>query len=115
VAAPGYYESRWADRYPLDLCTGKLPAPAFVLNSLTLSLIGLFCVTDWFVPGLWLSISISAKGMENSIMPMPLKFSTSVMGTPWDLFCLLALWLWTAWLAASSKLVELRSDIGGPH
>jgi hypothetical protein len=111
----GYYEPRWADSYPLGLQRPEQPAPVFVLSSMTLSLISIFAVTDWFFPGLGISVSVSAGGLSSTIVPMPLKFSTSVMGTPWNLFCLLALWLWTGWLTASTKLVEHRSNIRSPH
>jgi hypothetical protein len=97
VAAPQYYEPRWANLYPGS--GGTKPALCLVLNSMTLSLIALFAVADLMVPGLGISVSVSAGGWNSELVPMPLELSTALKGTPWNLFCLLALWLWCGWLA----------------
>ncbi|HLN28363.1 MAG TPA: glycosyltransferase family 87 protein [Gemmataceae bacterium] len=85
-----------------------------VLNSLTLSLIALFVISDFLLPAVPMVVSISFPALRKGLVPMPLKFSTDVMGTPWSVFCLLALWFWCGWLwlrcpepgAAAKKLEE---------
>jgi hypothetical protein len=63
-----------------------------VLNSLTLSLIVLLWVVDVVFPGLDIAVSVSVAGLRS--VPMPLRFSTWYIGTPWATFVILALWAW---------------------
>jgi hypothetical protein len=106
-----------------------------VRNSMTLSLLVLFAIAGLLVPTLGVSASVSFAGVNQAVIPQPLKYSTGMMGTPWDTFCLIALWLWCGWLwlklpsasgedssvtrrvavTATPKLVELSAGIDGPH
>jgi hypothetical protein len=69
-----------------------------VLNSLTLSLLVLLVITEFLFPLLDISFSVSMPGLSGSSIPMPLKYSTGLHGTPWNTFTLIALWLWCGWL-----------------
>jgi hypothetical protein len=80
----------------------------FVINSLTLSLLALFAISDLTLPLLDIAVSISAKGLQDGPVPLPLKFSTSHVGTPLNTFCLIALWAWCGWLTWSVKPTDGR-------
>jgi hypothetical protein len=98
LSVPDYSEPRWASLYPYLPCSdGKMPALVFVVNSMTLTLILLFVLADSVAPGLGISASVSAGALTGSLIPLPLKFSTAAAGTPWSVFCLIALWLWCGW------------------
>jgi hypothetical protein len=94
------YQRPWLAQSLAD--EGWLPRPAlhriFVLNSLPLTLIALLGIVEHLFPQLNLTIAVSIQDVANSPIPFPLKYSTSILGTPWGTFCLLALWVWCAWV-----------------
>jgi hypothetical protein len=69
----------------------------YVLSSLTLTLLALFAISDLTLPLLEIAVSVSAKGLQHGPVPMPLRFSTALTGTPWNTFFLIALWAWCGW------------------
>ena len=91
-------ETALIDYFQPRLVTGLVPGAAvrriYVLNSLTLSLLALLAITEFVFPLLNITISVSAAGLARTTIPMPLKYGTGLTGTPWNLFCLMALWLW---------------------
>src|SRR5207249_2440895 len=94
-----YFQPRLVRTYPSSQVTSD---PALhrigVLNSLTLSLLVLLVIAEFLFPFWSISVSVFVPGLTRSSLPMPLKFSTSLAGTPWTTFCLIALWLWCGWL-----------------
>jgi hypothetical protein len=100
IDKPEYYRPRWATVYPALMSYGKEnPARVFVLNSMTLSLILLFVLSENVLTGLSISVSVSAAHLNSDWIPLPVKFTTNVAGTPWGVFSLFALWLWCGWLS----------------
>jgi arabinofuranan 3-O-arabinosyltransferase len=65
-----------------------------VVNSVVLTLLALLVIVEVVFPGLALTASVAAPHLKTEIVPTPLRFSTSIPGTPFSTFCLLALWLW---------------------
>jgi hypothetical protein len=104
IDVPEYYQPHWATVYPAPLSPGKeKPARVFVLNSVTLSLISLFVLSESVLTGISISMSVSAARMNSDWIPLPVKFTTNVLGTPWGVFSLFALWLWCGWLSVRQK------------
>jgi hypothetical protein len=96
-----------AGSYPLSTTVAQVGVRQVVVrNSMTLTLLALFLVTDYLFPFLSVAVSVSAPDLKNLAIPTPIKFSTSVLGTPWNTFCLIALWLWCGWLWWRTPLKE---------
>jgi hypothetical protein len=94
-----YFQPRLASTYPSStFFPHAVLRNICVLNSLTLSLLVLLALTEFLFPLLSISVSVFLPGLAGSGIPMPLKYSTVLRGTPWDTFCLIALWLWSGWL-----------------
>jgi len=70
----------------------------FVRNNATLTLIALLLITDFLFPLLRITVSVALPELVGRPIPMPIKVSTSLIGTPWNTFCLIALWFWCGWL-----------------
>ena len=99
IVAP--VQSRLAAFYgPRSVAELPPPAPmpagpwtAVALNSFVLTAVALLIIIEQAFPGLAISASVSAGLIpENSIVQIPVKFSTQQLGTPWDTFVMLALW-----------------------
>jgi hypothetical protein len=94
-----YYERRLPSGYPgTQLLLPTTFRHLAVLNSLTLSLLVLLVITEFLFPLLDISFSVSMPGLSGGSIPMPLKYSTGLHGTPWNTFTLIVLWLWCGWL-----------------
>lgn len=76
---------------------GRPMPPAFRFNSLLLTLIAALFLFANVLPLVKATVSISAPFLKEAPFPVPVTYSTGVAGTPWDTFCLLAIWLWCAW------------------
>src|SRR5207248_3072315 len=87
-----YYLPRWANQFPSSFVDDRISGGIWTLNSMTLSLIGLFIIVDQLAPALEISISVSAASLDSRVIPMPAKFSTSLAGTPWGLVFLFVFW-----------------------
>jgi hypothetical protein len=98
-AVPSYYRARLATAYPWSP-TGPSPTATWIgtLNSMTLSLLVIFLITDLAFPSLGIAVSVSAPLLDGAPFPLPLKYSTAQLGTPWNTFTLMLLWLWCGWL-----------------
>jgi hypothetical protein len=94
-----YFSPRLASTYPRSTAVSQVGYHSIgVLNSMTLSLIVLLLLAESLLPYLGIAVSVSVPGLANSPIPMPLKYSTAIPGTPWSTFCIIALWLWCGWL-----------------
>jgi hypothetical protein len=94
-----YYQPQLTAAYPGSALFPRIGYRQIcVLNSMTLSLLVLLAITEFMFPGLGISVSVSAPALKEGPIPLPLKYSTGLVGTPWNTFCLMALWLWCGWL-----------------
>jgi hypothetical protein len=104
IEAPDYYLPHWAADYPSSFADNETRfGKVWLLNSLTLNLIFFAVIFEEFAPGFPLSMSVSVGQLDSRVIPMPLKFSTAIGGTPWVLPFLIALWLWSGWLAIRDR------------
>ncbi len=109
-----YFGPRLASAYPSTLsASSSSQRNIYVLNSMTLTLMALLAITDLLFPLLKIAVSVSAPALEHVPIPLPLKYSTSVVGTPWNTFCVIALWLWCGWLTLRLPAAP-ESARGGP-
>ncbi len=76
------------------------PRSLCLVNSAVLTILGLLAVVEYVFPHLGLEVFVWAKPLAplHKHLPLPLEFTTSLMGTPWNTLLLLALWLWCGWL-----------------
>ena len=72
--------------------------PLCLLNNMVLTLLAALAALEYVVPqlGLELFLWVHALAPWPEIVPQPLEFSFGFMGTPWNTFALLVLWLWCA-------------------
>jgi hypothetical protein len=76
---------------------------AAVLNSVILTLLAFLGVVELTFPWLAITASVIAPRLDSKIVPTPLTFSTSILGTPWSTFCMVLLWFWCGVLTWRSK------------
>jgi hypothetical protein len=94
-----YHQPQLAAAYPgLALFARVGFRQVCVLNSMTLSLLVLLVITEFMFPQLNICVSVSAHALKKVPLPLPLKYSTELIGTPWNTFTLMALWFWCGWL-----------------
>jgi hypothetical protein len=93
-----YLAPRLARIYPMSRNElGYGVGNIYVRNSMTLTLIVLFLVAALLLPGLNVAVTVAFALLEHSALPHRLQYSTALKGTPWEIACLLAIWLWCAW------------------
>jgi hypothetical protein len=103
--AGAYYEPRLAATYPGNARDESRIVG--VVNNPTLTLLALFALAALLVPSLAITVSVSVPGLHPHL-PMPLRYTAGMPGTPWDTFCLLALWAWCGWLWLRTRPAENR-------
>jgi len=78
----------------------------FVLSSLSLSLLAFLLISETLLPTLGIAVSVSMPTHNGLAVPMPLKYSTGLAGTPLSTFCLIIFWFWAGWTWLRSPLNE---------
>jgi hypothetical protein len=86
----------------------------FVRNNTVLTLLALLLITDFLFPLLHITVSVSVPELPNRPIPLPIKLTTSLIGTPWNTLCLIALWLWCGWLWLRMPRKEVPTDSCSP-
>jgi hypothetical protein len=89
----------------------------FVLSSLSLSLLAFLLISETLLPALGIAVSVSMPTHHGLPVPMPLKYSTGLAGTPFSTFGLIIFWFWAGWIWLRSpasdsqdKKAEVRQD-----
>lgn len=90
----------------LSLDEARVPHPPrslCLVNSVVLTCLALLLMVEYVTPHLGLEVFVWVKPLApfHKVLPQPLEFTTNLMGTPWNTFLLLGLWLWCGWKALS--------------
>lgn len=122
-----YYEPRPLTAPPTAALVPNGISLLWVLNSPVLLMLAILLSIEHILPLTGFEASIQLHGFDYLGFRQPVQLSGSLHGPPWNTFCLLALWVWCAWLwvweadhpdqklAATSETVESDSNIAGPH
>lgn len=75
------------------------PRALRLVNNFVLTILGLLAVTEYVHPHMSMEVFIWAAPLApfRDVLPQPVEFTTNLMGTPWNTFLLLSLWLWSGW------------------
>jgi hypothetical protein len=96
--APGriaeFYSPYPVAEAPGPVWTPIVPRMTAVLNSFVLTVLALLIFIEQTTSDLEITASVSLGRLKEGVMPNPLKFTTGQLGTPWDTFVLLALWVY---------------------
>jgi hypothetical protein len=108
-----YYAPRPAcgERLSLGFLAGGMRQVA-ILNSVILTILAFLAIVELVFPWLAITASVAAPRLDTRIVPTPLRFSTSIPGTPWSTFCMLGLWLWCGliWLRQNQSPNDERRN-----
>ena len=93
---------------------GLDPRSLWLVNSGVLTLLGLLAATEYVLPHLGLEVFVWAAPLAgpDAVLPLPLEFTTNLMGTPWNTLLLIVLWLWCARLWARESGAALPGSAG---
>jgi hypothetical protein len=98
--AAAYYKPRLTREHPPEMAFSRAGYESvWVLNSFVLTLLAALLVIQCLFPLLDLEAVVSVgflKTSSEAVAPA-LRFYTRLNGTPWDTFCLMALWVWCGW------------------
>ena len=101
-----YLRPRALVTLPLDGAQGtQHPRALALVNSAVLTCLALLLAVEYVTPHLGLEVFVWVQPLArfHESLPQPLEFTTNLMGTPWNTFLLLGLWVWCGWKTLSES------------